>query len=294
MKLVRFGPAGQERPGIVDANGQVRDASALVRDFDGKALAPETLHALRSARLDGLPLAPPRARLGCPVAQVGKIVGVGLNYSDHAKECGAAIPTTPILFLKPPTALTGPNDAVVLPPGSTCSDWEVELGVFIGKTARHVREEDALQHVAGYCVANDVSERHDQLQLGSQWTKGKSHDTFCPVGPWLVTPDELGNVQDLPMWCEVNGQRVQDSSTRLMIFSVAQCIADISRYMTLLPGDLIITGTPAGVGLGRKPPVYLRAGDVMTLGIQGLGAQRQVVHEVARGAAQAPAMAEPA
>ena len=279
MKLVRFGPAGKERPGILDANGQVRDISSLVPDIDGKALSPESLRAMRAVSLDALPLVPQGVRLGCPVAQVGKIVGVGLNYSDHAKECGAPIPTTPILFLKPSTAIIGPNDTVVLPAGSECSDWEVELGVVIGTEARNVSEEDALAHVAGYCVANDVSERHDQLQLGTQWTKGKSHDTFCPTGPWLVTPDEVGDVQNLKMWCEVNGQRVQDSSTSLMIFNVAQCIADISRYMTLLPGDLIITGTPAGVGLGRKPPVYLRSGDVMTLGIEKLGSQRQAVTE---------------
>jgi 2-keto-4-pentenoate hydratase/2-oxohepta-3-ene-1,7-dioic acid hydratase in catechol pathway len=279
MKLLRFGPAGQERPGLLDDDGNIRDLGSLVPDIDATTITPESLRALRKASVGDLPIVPGPIRLGVPVARIGKIVGVGLNYSDHAEECGALIPTTPILFLKPSTALCGPHDPVILPPGSTCTDWEVELGVFIGREARHVSVEEALQHVAGYCVANDVSERHDQLQLGPQWTKGKSHDTFCPVGPWLVTPDEVGDVQDLAMWCDVNDRRVQDSSTRRMIFNVAQCVSDISRYMTLLPGDLIITGTPAGVGLGRKPPLYLRAGDVMTLGIDKLGTQRQLVTE---------------
>lgn len=277
MKFVRFGPIGQERPGALDADGQVRDLSGLVADINAETLAVLKGKLLTPGDLRALPLAPAGARLGCPVAGIGKIVGVGLNYRDHAKECGAPIPQTPILFLKPTTALSGPNDAIVLPPGSEATDWEVELGVVIGTTARNVAPAQALAHVAGYCVAHDVSERFDQLQLGSQWTKGKSHDTFCPVGPWLVTPDDIEDAQNLTMWCAVNGRRVQDSSTREMIFDVAHCIADISRYMTLQPGDLVITGTPAGVGLGQKPATYLRHGDVVTLGIQGLGAQTQQV-----------------
>lgn len=277
MKFVRFGPTGQERPGAIDADGNIRDLSALVADISPAMLNEEALRRLASTDLATLPLAPDGARLGCPIAGIGKIVGVGLNYRDHAKECGAAIPTTPILFLKPTTSLTGPNDVIVLPSGSISTDWEVELGVVIGTQAKNVSVEDALSHVAGYCIAHDVSERHDQIQLGSQWTKGKSHDTFCPVGPWLVTADEIENVQGLEMWCAVNGRRVQDSSTAEMIFDVASCIADISRYMTLLPGDLIITGTPAGVGLGQKPPVYLKPGDEVSLGIQGLGTQTQPV-----------------
>lgn len=277
MKLVRFGPPGQERPGAVDAQGRVRDLSDVVGDIDARVLGAAALRALTATALDSLPLAPEAARLGCPVAGIGKIVGVGLNYRDHAEECGAPIPQTPILFLKPATSLSGPNDPIVLPPGSTSTDWEVELGVVIGTAAKNVSAAQALSHVAGYCLAHDVSERHDQLQLGSQWTKGKSHDTFCPVGPWLVTADEVGDVQALAMWCDVNGRRVQHSSTAQMIFGVAQCIADISRYMTLLPGDLIVTGTPAGVGLGQKPPRYLAAGDVVALGIERLGTQTQRV-----------------
>lgn len=279
MKLVRFGPIGQERPGAIDAQGRVRDLSGLIQDITPAALAAPSLRGLSDTDLSTLPLAPVGSRLGCPVSGIGKIVGVGLNYRDHARECGAAFPTSPILFLKPTTSLNGPDDAILLPPRSTHTDWEVELGVVIGTQARHVDPADALAHVAGYCIAHDVSERHDQLELGSQWTKGKSHDTFCPVGPWLVTSQEIGDPGGLAMWCEVNGRRVQDSSTSEMIFDVAACISDISRYMTLMPGDLIITGTPAGVGLGQKPPLYLKAGDVVELGIQGLGTQRQTVRE---------------
>ncbi len=283
MKLVRFGPVGQERPGAIDRDGRVRDLSGVVADIAPAALTPPALAALAALALDTLPLAPADARLGCPVAAIGKIVGVGLNYRDHAEECGAAIPQTPILFLKPTSSLAGPNDAIVLPPGSTSTDWEVELGVVIGTRAKNVAVADALAHVAGYCLAHDVSERHDQLQLGSQWTKGKSHDGFCPVGPWLVTADEVADVQALPMWCDVNGRRMQASSTQQMIFGVAQCIADISRYMTLMPGDLLITGTPAGVGLGQKPPLYLKAGDRVTLGIESLGSQAQQVLAASAG-----------
>ena len=275
MKLVRFGPAGNERPGIVDHTGAIRDLTGFIHDIGGEELSPARLKAIEAIGLELLPVVPKGVRLGCPVAGVGKIIGVGLNYRDHAKECGAPIPQTPILFLKPTTSLGGPNDSIPLPPGSTKTDWEVELAVVIGLKARNVPVSRALSHVAGYCVAHDVSERHDQLELGTQWTKGKSHDGFCPVGPWLVTPNEAGDPQALDLWCEVNGRMVQQSNTSDMIFSVAECIADASRYMTLMPGDIIITGTPAGVGLGQKPPRFLSSGDKVRLGIEGLGEQRQ-------------------
>lgn len=289
MRLVRFGARGTERPGLLDAQGRVRDLSAHVPDLGPAALAPEVLARLSALNPESLPVAD-AGRLGCPVAGVGKIVGVGLNYRDHAEECGAAIPQTPILFFKATTSLSGPDDDVVLPPGSTATDWEVELAVVIGSRARRVAAGNALRHVAGYCIGHDVSERMHQLELGTQWTKGKSHDTFCPLGPWLVTADEVPDPQRLALWCEVNGARVQDSGTHHMIFDVAACIADASRYMTLEPGDVILTGTPAGVGLGRTPRVYLKAGDVVRLGIQGLGTQTQrvvagVAGDAGRGAA---------
>lgn len=275
MKLVRFGSAGAERPGIVDHTGAIRDLSGFVEDIHGAELSPARLKAIEAIGLERLPLVPDGVRLGCPVGRVGKIVGVGLNYRDHARECGAAIPQTPILFLKPTTSLAGPNDSVALPPGSTKTDWEVELAVVIGLTAKNVSVSQALSHVAGYCIAHDISERFHQLEMGTQWTKGKSHDGFCPVGPWLVTANEVGDPQALDLWCEVNGKRVQASNTSDMIFSVAECISDASRYMTLMPGDIIITGTPAGVGLGQKPQWYLSGGDRVRLGIERLGEQGQ-------------------
>lgn len=278
MKLLRYGDAGRERPGLLDPTGTVRSLADHVADIDPAFLGdPSALAAV--ARLDpvSLPAVEGAVRLGCPLAGVGKIVGVGLNYHDHARECGAPIPAEPILFLKATTALSGPDDPIPLPDGADKTDWEVELGVVIGRKARGVSEEDALAHVFGYCVAHDVSERAHQLERGGQWTKGKSHDGFCPVGPWLVTADEAGDPQALGLWCDVNGIRRQSSTTGEMIFGVATVVSYISRFMTLLPGDLVITGTPAGVGLGQRPPVYLKRGDHVRLSIAGLGEQNQTV-----------------
>ena len=278
MKLLRYGPAGAEKPGLLDAEGTIRDLSAHIADIDGAALAPESLDAL--ARIDPatLPAVDGSPRLGPPVANVGKLLCIGLNYSDHAAETGAPIPEEPILFMKSTTSIVGPNDDVVLPRGSRKGDWEVELGIVIGKQARYVEEADAFSHVAGYCVFNDVSEREYQLEGTGQWVKGKSADTFAPFGPWMVTRDEIPDPQDLHIWLEVDGKRFQDGSTRTMIFPVAHLVSYVSRYMTLEPGDIIPTGTPPGVGLGQKPPVFLRPGNVMRLGIDGLGEQQQTVH----------------
>ena len=275
MKLVRYGAPGQERPGLIDAQGTLRDLSAHVGDIDAGALV--RVGRTRLAALDpaSLPEVAGMPRYGAPVAHVGKMICVGLNYSDHAAETGAAIPEQPILFMKATSAIMGPNDDVIIPKDSVKTDWEVELGVVIGDTARHVRVEDALNHVAGYLVVNDLSERAFQLEHGGQWTKGKGCDTFGPIGPWLLTADEVADPQDLALWLEVNGHRYQHSSTANMIFGVAELVSYISRYMSLQPGDIISTGTPPGVGLGQKPPVYLRPGDVMELGIAGLGRQRQ-------------------
>ncbi len=273
MKLCRFGPRGQEKPGLVDADGTIRDLSAHVSDITVDALA--SIAGLDPA---SLPQVDAGQRLGVPVAGISKIVAIGLNYEDHAIESNLPIPTEPIMFMKALSSLTGPNDEVMIPRDSTHSDWEVELGVIIGKTARYVEEADALDHVAGFTIANDVSERFNQKQRGSQWSKGKGHDTFCPVGPWLVTKDEIADCQDLDMFLDVNGERMQSGNTRTMIFNVRQIIAYVSQYMTLYPGDLLITGTPPGVGEGKKPqPVFLKAGDTMRLGIEGLGEQRQEV-----------------
>ena len=275
MKLVRYGAPGQERPGLIDAQSTLRDLSAHAGDIDAAALVRAGRTRLAALDPASLPEVAGTPRYGAPVAHVGKMICVGLNYSDHAAETGAAIPEQPILFMKATSAIMGPNDDVIIPMDSLKTDWEVELGVVIGDTARHVRVEDALNHVAGYLVVNDLSERAFQLEHGGQWTKGKGCDTFGPIGPWLLTADEVADPQDLALWLEVNGHRYQHSSTANMIFGVAELVSYISRYMSLQPGDIISTGTPPGVGLGQKPPVYLRPGDVMELGIAGLGRQRQ-------------------
>ena len=282
MKLVRFGPVGKEKPGMIDAEGKLRDLSSIVPDWRGDTLSDAVLNKVRRIAPARLPLVKGRPRLGCPVAQVSKFVAIGLNYADHAAESGMAIPKEPVVFMKATTCLQGPNDDVMLPKNSVKSDWEVELGVIIGKTARHVSLKDALSHVAGYAVVNDVSEREWQLERGATWDKGKGFDTFGPVGPWLVTRDEVPNPQKLGMWLDLNGQRMQNGSTRTMIFGVAKLIQYVSQCMTLLPGDIITTGTPPGVGMGMKKngkpaPLYLKRGDVMHLGIEGLGEQSQKV-----------------
>jgi len=275
MKFCRFGPRGQEKPGIVDADGNIRDLSGIVAD-----LTIETLSVAKAADIASLPIVEGTPRYGVPLKGVGKIVAIGLNYEDHAIESNLPIPTEPMMFMKALSSLNGPNDEVMLPKGATHGDWEVELGVIIGETCRFVSEEDALSKVAGYTLVNDVSERFNQKQRGTQWSKGKGHDTFCPTGPWLVTPDEVGDCQDLDMYLNVNGDRMQTGNTRTMIFTVAQLIAYVSEYITLYPGDLMITGTPPGVGEGKKPTaIYLKAGDVMELGIAKLGTQTQNVVE---------------
>ncbi len=278
MKLVRYGPAGKEKPGLIDADGKLRDLSKKVKDIDGAALAPAELAKLAKLDPKKLPLVKGRPRLGSCVATPSKFLAIGLNYIDHAKETGSPIPEHPIVFFKSQTCIVGPNDNVMLPKDSKQTDWEVELGIVIGRTARYVDRKDALKHVAGYCLINDVSEREFQLKRGaSQWSKGKGCDTFGPLGPWLVTRDEIKDPQNLAMWLDVNGVRKQTGNTKTMIFGVAELIADVSRYMTLLPGDVITTGTPPGVGMGMKPQQFLKAGDVITLGIDGLGEQKQKV-----------------
>jgi len=277
MKLVRYGNPGREKPGLIDDEGRLRDLSSVVPDLGPAQLAPAALARIRKVAPAKLPLVRGKPRFGCPISQVSKFIAIGLNYADHAAEAGAPIPSEPIVFMKAPTCIQGPDDPVMLPKGSTKTDWEVELGVVIGTTARYVPSTKALTYVAGYTVVNDVSEREFQLERGSQWDKGKGCDTFGPVGPWLVTTDEVANVQRLGMWLDVNGQRMQTGNTRTMIFNVAKLVSYVSQFMTLLPGDIITTGTPPGVGLGMKPPRYLKKGDVMTLGIEGLGEQRQVV-----------------
>jgi 2-keto-4-pentenoate hydratase/2-oxohepta-3-ene-1,7-dioic acid hydratase in catechol pathway len=279
MKLVRYGPPGKEKPGLIDEAGALRDLSRKIPDINGATLSPTTLAALRKVDVRRLPAVKGRPRLGPCVATPQKFLAIGLNYIDHAKETGSPIPEHPILFYKSPTCIVGANDNIMMPKDSTSTDWEVELGVVIGRTARYVDEKDALRYVAGYCVINDVSEREYQMKRsGSQWTKGKGCDTFGPTGPWLVTADEIKDPQNLDMWLDVNGERRQTGNTRTMIFNVAQLVADTSRYCTLVPGDVITTGTPPGVALGMKPnPVFLKAGDVVTLGIESLGEQRQRV-----------------
>ena len=278
MKLVRYGATGQEKPGMIDANGTLRDLSTHVADITGATLGDDSIAKLRALDPATLPAVQGNSRMGACVGDIGKFMCIGLNYADHAAETGADIPEHPILFMKANSAITGPNDDVVMPRGSATTDWEVELGVVIGKAAKYVSEEEALDYVAGYCLCNDVSERHFQTSLTGQWTKGKSCDTFGPTGPWLVTRDEVEDPQNLDMWLDVNGKRMQTGNTKTMIFTVAQVISHLSQLFTLHPGDVISTGTPPGVGMGMKPePVYLKDGDVMELSIQGLGVQRQNV-----------------
>lgn len=278
MKLMRHGAKGAERPALVDAQGQVRDLSGVLPDITAETLSNEGLQRLRSVDVSTLPLVATPGRIAPPWRGMGKFICVGLNYADHAAESGVPVPAEPVIFMKTTSALIGCNDPVVLPQGSQKSDWEVELGVVIGTKARYVSEADALKHVAGYCVVNDLSEREYQLERGGTWDKGKGCDTFGPVGPWMVTADEVPDPQRLAMWLEVNGKRFQNGSTSTMVFGVAHLVSYISRFMTLHPGDLISTGTPPGVGLGQKPPLYLKPGDEMRLGIEGLGEQRQRVH----------------
>jgi 2,4-diketo-3-deoxy-L-fuconate hydrolase len=277
MKLVRYGNPGKEKPGLIDADGKLRDLSAVVADIGPAQLGATALAKLRKVNPAKLPLVRGNPRYGCPVANVGKFIAIGLNYADHAAESGAPIPKEPVVFMKATSCIQGPNDPVMLPKGSVKTDWEVELGVIIGARARYVSRKDALSYVAGYATINDVSEREFQLERGPQWDKGKGCDTFGPIGPWLVTTDEIENVQKLDMWLDLNGKRVQKGNTKTMIFNVAQIVSYVSQFMTLLPGDVITTGTPPGVGLGMKPPMFLKKGDVMELGIQGLGSQKQVV-----------------
>ena len=287
MKLIRYGAAGQERPGLIDAQGRMRDLSAHVPDITGATIAPETLARLAAIDPASLPLVQGQPRIGACVGGVGKMICVGLNYSDHAAESGMPIPAEPVLFMKATSAIVGPNDDVEIPPRAEKVDWEVELGVVIGKTARYVSKADALDYVAGYCIVNDVSERAYQLERSGQWDKGKGCDTFGPMGPWLVTRDEVPDAQALQMWLEVDGKRYQDGNTRTMIFDVPTVVSYISQFMSLQPGDVISTGTPPGVGLGQKPnPVYLTVGQTMRLGITGLGEQQQKTVAANVGGAQ--------
>jgi 2-keto-4-pentenoate hydratase/2-oxohepta-3-ene-1,7-dioic acid hydratase in catechol pathway len=276
MKLLRYGPVGGEKPGILDSRGHLRDLSAHVDDIAGAVLTPEGLDHLRRLNPESLPVVTGSPRIGACVGRIGKFICVGLNYADHAAESGMPVPPEPVLFMKATSAVCGPNDDVIIPKGSLKTDWEVELGVVIGREARYVDEADAMSHVAGYCVINDVSERAFQIERAGQWVKGKSADTFGPTGPWLVTTDEVADPQDLQMWLAVDGHRYQNGSTRTMVYGVRHLVSYISQFMSLQPGDVISTGTPTGVGMGQKPaPVYLRPGQVMTLGIDGLGEQRQ-------------------
>ncbi|GAB2715092.1 ureidoglycolate lyase [Comamonas sediminis] len=276
MKLLRYGPVGQEKPGLLDSSNTLRDLSGVLSDIEGAQLGDAALARLRAIDPSTLPAVLGQPRIGPCVARVGKFICIGLNYADHAAESGAAIPTEPVIFNKWTSAICGPNDAVEIPRGSTKTDWEVELGVVIGKAAKYITEAQALEHVAGYCVVNDVSEREWQIERGGTWDKGKGFDTFGPIGPWLVTRDEVPDPQNLSMWLEVDGKRFQNGNTKTMIFTVAQIVAYVSQCMSLQPGDIISTGTPPGVGLGIKPhPIYLKAGQTMRLGIEGLGEQQQ-------------------
>jgi 2-keto-4-pentenoate hydratase/2-oxohepta-3-ene-1,7-dioic acid hydratase in catechol pathway len=277
MRLLRYGAPRQERPGLLDSDGKIRDLSQVVPDITGQTIGPESLARLREIDPASLPLVRDEQRLGACVGQVGKFICVGLNYSDHATETGMKIPQEPILFMKATSAICGPNDDVMIPRGSTKTDWEVELGVVIGTEAKYVEQAEAMAHVAGYCVINDLSERAFQLEGTGQWVKGKSADTFGPTGPWLVTADEIEDPQNLALWLEVNGRRFQNGSTKTMVFGVKYLVSYVSRFMSLQPGDVISTGTPPGVGMGQKPPIYLKAGDRMRLGIDGLGEQNQKV-----------------
>lgn len=277
MKLLRHGPVGKERPGVLDGDGNIRDLSLICRDIDPSFFAKDRLRELRGRRIADLPIVAKDTRLGPCIAHPGNFLAIGLNYVQHARETSAPIPTDPILFNKAPSCISGPFDPVILPKGSNKADWEVELALVIGKDAHYVSEGDALDYIAGYCVCNDVSEREFQLERSGQWVKGKMAPTFGPLGPWLVTSDEIPDVQNLRLWLELNGKRIQDSSTSDMIFSVARIVADVSQYVLLQPGDVITTGTPQGVGLGLRPPQFLKPGDVMRLGIDGLGVQEQRV-----------------
>ena len=277
MKLLRYGPAGYEKPGVLDAAGKIRDLSKVIDQVDSLHLAPRELKKLSQLRPESLPLVSDSPRLGVPYIGIGKFIAIGLNFADHAAESGAQVPKEPIIFMKATTCISGPNDDIVIPKNSTKTDWEVELGVVIGTKAQYVTIERALDHVAGYCVVNDVSERQFQLERGSQWDKGKGCDTFGPIGPYLVTLDEVPDPQRLDMWLDVNGERMQRGSTSTMVFGCAHLVSYVSQFMTLMPGDIITTGTPPGVGMGKKPPRYLQSGDVITLGIAGLGEQRQNV-----------------
>ncbi|MFL2790003.1 MAG: fumarylacetoacetate hydrolase family protein [Paracoccaceae bacterium] len=280
MKLLRFGNIGEEKPGAIDSNGIIRDLSSIINDLNGQSIDDITIERLRKINLKSLPAVSNNTRIGPCIGNVGKFLSIGLNYSDHAAETGLPIPEHPILFLKATSSIVGPNDTVYMPRGSTKSDWEVELGVIIGKKAKYVKESDALSYVAGYCIVNDVSEREFQTELSGQWTKGKSCDTYGPTGPWLVTKDEIPDPQRLSMSLDLNGKRMQDGNTKTMIFTVAQIIEHLSSLMTLYPGDLISTGTPPGVGMGIKPnPIFLKSGDIMELKIEHLGTQRQVVDQ---------------
>jgi len=278
LKLLRYGPKGAEQPACLDSQGAIRSLAGVIQDITPAVLAPQSLAKLAQLDLSSLPLVEHPGRIGTPYTGLGKFVCIGLNYSDHAAEAGMAVPTEPVIFSKWSSAFTGPNDPVVIPKQSLKTDWEVELGVVIGSKARYVSEQDALKHVAGYCIVNDVSEREYQIERGGTWDKGKGCDTFGPVGPWLVTPEDAGDPQQLQMWLDVNGRRFQNGNTRTMVFNVAFLIHYLSQFMTLYPGDLISTGTPPGVGMGQKPPVYLRAGDIIRLGINGLGEQQQHVY----------------
>lgn len=275
MRLLRYGPAGQEKPGLLDNTGTLRDLSGVVPDIAGDVLLPESLERLRQIDPATLPKVTDAPRIGPCVGRVGKFICIGLNYSDHAAESGMAVPTEPIVFMKATSAISGPNDDIVIPRGSEKTDWEVELGVVIGRTARYVSEAEALDHVAGYCVVHDVSERAFQLEMGGQWVKGKSADTFGPIGPWLVTADEVPHWNQLDLWLEVDGKRYQNGSTSTMIFGVPYLVSYLSQFMSLHPGDIIATGTPPGVGMGQKPPTYLKPGSVVRLGVEGLGEQQQ-------------------
>lgn len=277
MKLVRFGAAGAERPGLVDDEGIIRDLSAIITDIDGSTISPSQLEKLHNVNSKDLPAAPPGTRLGPPVNGVGKIICVGLNYHEHAKEADMSVPDEPILFTKATSSINGPFDPVVLPKGASKGDWEVELVAVIGKRANYVAVEDAMDHVAGFCLGNDISERAFQLEGTGQWLKGKSCDTFAPIGPWLVTLDELPDPGSLDIWLEMDGHRYQGSNTSLMMFGVAEIISFISHFMSLMPGDLVFTGTPPGVGMGQKPSVWLKAGSVLRCGVTGLGEQCQDV-----------------
>jgi 2,4-didehydro-3-deoxy-L-rhamnonate hydrolase len=277
MKLLRYGPKGKEKPGILDKNGKIRSLAKIIKELDGDAVSPAGLAKLRKVNVEKLPLVPGKPRIGACIANPQKFIAIGLNYSDHAAESGMQVPPEPVVFTKQVSCLSGPNDTVLLPPLSKKGDWEVELGVIIGRKAKNIKEKDAMKHVAGYCTINDLSEREFQAERSGQWTKGKSYDTFGPVGPWLVTRDEVKDPQDLHLWLELNGKRVQDGSTKTMVYGVGFIVAYLSQFFTLLPGDIITTGTPPGVGMGMKPQRFLQPGDKMTIGIDGLGIQRQVV-----------------